>query len=319
MKKILFVGSINSSFIKNDYEGLKKYFDVRLYKHKFLDTLGNVIWCDTVFGWFASYRMILPTLFAKILNKKIVVVAGGYDVVNAPEIDYGAFARTPDKWISRFVFKHADVILPVSKYIANELLEKDVINYCKTELKIIYNGVDLNKFYPYGDKSDKVAITVGEINWNNLSRKGIKSFVEAAQFLPDTQFVVIGEFKDDAIDYLKSIATDNVHFTGFISNEELLTWYQVAKVYVQPSYHEGFGLSVAEAMLCECIPVTSNKGALSEVTGKKGVPFNRPKLLATAIKYAQQDSSTTDIRGRLRIIINFSLQKRIERLKEILE
>jgi len=320
-KKIFFVGNLKSSFIKNDYRGLQKYFNVRhtprklYFKLNILETIRNVIWANTIFCWFASFRAVIPTILGKILSKKVVVIAGGYDCVFTPEINYGAFTRIPDRWVSKFVFRHADIVLPVSKYIQKELLEK-ITPY---ETHTVYNGVDANKWYPQGVKDEKLVMTVGEINWNNLQRKGIEDFVKTAVYLPDVTFLVIGEFKDNAIDYLKAIATRNVRFTGRVSDEELLIWYQRAKVYAQLSYHEGFGVSVAEAMLCECIPVLSTKGALPEVGGKNAyyVPFGDPEFTATVIERALKSNNGGMFRAR--VALNFSMQKRINELRRILE
>lgn len=327
MKKIFFIGSLDSSFINNDYKELQKHFKVkkcnippiispktwRTYQSMW-EILWKVVWCDTVFSWFASWRAIIPTIFAKMLGKKIVIVAGGYDVVYAPEINYGAFARQPDKKISKFLFKYADIVLPVSGHIQKELLEK----LTPKETKLVYNGVITDNFYPKGKKINNLVITVGEINWSNLKRKGIAHFVKAAKYLPDANFVVIGQFKDTAIDYLKRIASPNVSFTGYVDNEDLLRWYQAAKVYAQLSYHEGFGISVAEAMLCNCIPIVSNKGALPEVAGKWDTYYGKPKLAAECIKIAIEGNNTGSL-FRDRILMNFSLEKRINKIKEILE
>ena len=326
MKKILFVGNIGhgSTFIDNDYKELQEHF---LVKHvsitrlhpklaTILKILKAVMWCDVVYGWFASYRMIIPTIFAKMLGKKIVVVAGGYDVVNAPEINYGAFIKTPDRWISKFVFRYADIILPVSNYIANELTD----NFGKglPPMKVIYNGVKISEFYPQGEKVDNLVITVGEVNWSNLKRKGIEDFVRTARLLPKINFVVIGGCKDSSINYLKSIATSNVMFTGFVSKKDLLGWYQKAPVYAQLSYHEGFGLSVAEAMLCECVPVVTDKGALPEVTGMADTLYAAPMLSAMEIRVALKVKKNLRYLYRERIIRKFNLKKRINKLKEVL-
>ena len=84
--------------------------------------------------------------------------------------------------------------------------------------------------------------------------------VSAIRFdFPDAEFIIIGKHCDNSIKYLKSVASNNVRFTNFVSNEELLKWMQEAKIYVQISSHEAFGLSLAESMLCECIPVVTKR------------------------------------------------------------
>ena len=46
----------------------------------------------------------------------------------------------------------------------------------------------------------------------------------------------------------------------FCLESELTTLYAEDSVYVQPSLHEGFGLSVAEAMSAGCVPVVTSAG-----------------------------------------------------------
>jgi glycosyltransferase involved in cell wall biosynthesis len=319
-KKIFFVGALHSSFVNNDYKNLQKYFSLRHFEMKRymgdkLKVFKNVLWCDVVFGWFGSWRMVLPIIFAKLLHKKVIVTAVGFDVACAPEINYGAWRKNPDKRVMKFVFKHADLVLPISKFSQKELMKRLPVK----ETQIIYCGVNTKKFYPQGEKDDKLVITVGEIKWNNLKRKGIEDFVKAAKYLPDVNFVVIGKEEDSSIDYLKNIATNNVTFLGYVNDKDLLWLYQRAKVYAQLSYHEGFGVSVAEAMLCECIPVTSGKGALPEVVGMCGfyTPYGSPALAAVAIKKALNADWGKTFRAR--VLDKFSLDKRINKLREILE
>jgi hypothetical protein len=69
---------------------------------------------------------------------------------------------------------------------------------------------------------------------------------------------------------LRQAASPNVEFLGFVSDEELFSLYARASVYVQASMHEGFGLSVAEAMSAGCIPVVTRAGSLPEVVGDVG-------------------------------------------------
>ena len=164
---------------------------------------------------------------------------------------------------------------------------------------------------PNKNKNKKeLVITVGNVTWGTVTKKGLETFVKSAKYLPDIDFVVIGKHIDDSIEYLKSISSPNVKFTGYVSFDELLKLYQTAKVYVQVSGHESFGCSLAEAMLCECVPVVTNRAALPEVVDDAGfyVEFNNPKETTRQIKKALKSN-----RGKLardRIKIQFPFEKR---------
>jgi len=165
------------------------------------------------------------------------------------------------------------------------------------------------------------ALSVGNIDRSNLGRKGHEPFVRAAAFLPEAEFVLVGAWKDDAIDYLRRIATPNVSFTGRVDEKTLLDYYRRASVYVQASAHEGFGMSVAEAMLAGCIPVVTRAGALPEVVGEAGL-YTRsqdPALLAQAIREALNEPDAARGRARQRILECFPLSKRQEAIEHLID
>jgi len=323
--KICFVGSLSHAFVKRDYEILKKHFDVDVVKLpktklewiKYPSLVKKKIKeSDVVFGWFAGWHTAPAIYYSKKYKKKSIVVAGGYDVVFLPEIDYGAFTTLKEKIPAKYVLKNADLIISVSKSNQRELLEK--VEPRKNIL--IYNGVPLNRF-PHSElDKENLAITVGGIKRSNLKRKGIEIFVKSAKYLPDVRFAVIGKFIDDAIDYLKAVASPNVEFTGFVSDKELVEWYQRAKVYVQVSAHEGFGVTVAESMLCECIPVVTKRFALPEVVGECGfyVPYGDEKATAEAIKKALNAPDELGKKARERIKKMFPLEKREMELRKLI-
>jgi glycosyltransferase involved in cell wall biosynthesis len=62
-----------------------------------------------------------------------------------------------------------------------------------------------------------------------------------------------------------------VHFTGFIPEDELPLWYNAARLFAFPSLYEGFGLPVLEAMACGAPVITSTTASLPEVGGKAAV------------------------------------------------
>ena len=48
---------------------------------------------DLVFGWFASWHTFWPVTLAWLMRKPSVLVIGGYDTANMPEIPYGVQGR----------------------------------------------------------------------------------------------------------------------------------------------------------------------------------------------------------------------------------
>jgi glycosyltransferase involved in cell wall biosynthesis len=64
---------------------------------------------------------------------------------------------------------------------------------------------------------------------------------------------------------------DDVHFLGFVAEDELPLWYNAARLFAFPSLYEGFGLPVLEAMACGTPVITSTAASLPEVGGKAAV------------------------------------------------
>jgi len=63
---------------------------------------------------------------------------------------------------------------------------------------------------------------------------------------------------------------DVVYFPGYVPQAELPLWYNAADLFVYPSFFEGFGLPVLEAMACGTPVITSNVSSLPEVAGADG-------------------------------------------------
>jgi glycosyltransferase involved in cell wall biosynthesis len=64
---------------------------------------------------------------------------------------------------------------------------------------------------------------------------------------------------------------DDVHFLGFVPEDELPLWYNAAQLFAFPSLYEGFGLPVLEAMACGTPVITSTAASLPEVAGQAAV------------------------------------------------
>lgn len=320
--RILFIHNALTEFVGLDLEELRKKFVVteRFENSRAINPL--VLWRqvkahDLVFGWFASWHTLLPVQFAKLAGKPAVVVVGGYDVANMPEIGYGhqrgGFKRTASRW----TVHTATCVVSTSDYSHAEVGRH--LGLTNGQTRRIYLGVP-DKFgvLPTSVRN-RTALTVGNVNRSNLTRKGHEAFVRSAALLPDVKFVLAGDWQDDAIDFLRGIASSNVEFTGRVSERALIDYYRASSVYVQASLHEGFGMSVAEAMLGGCIPVVTRAGALPEVTGESAVfiESTRPTAIAEAIARALSSSDYDRQACRERILKYFPLEQRGRNLEQI--
>ena len=76
---------------------------------------------------------------------------------------------------------------------------------------------------------------------------------------------------------------DAVKFLGAVRNEELVYLYNAAKLFILPSFYEGFGLPPIEAMACGTPVVVSNVSSLPEVVGDAGILVNPADVEALTV------------------------------------
>ena len=134
-------------------------------------------------------------------------------------------------------------------------------------------------------------------------------------------FVIVGKIGDGYIDELKAMASSNVVFTGFVSDPELLTWYQRAKVYCQLSRYEGLPNALCEAMLCGCVPVGTRNNGIPIAIGDTGfyADYGDVKGTADAIARAMDAPPEKGEKARERIATGFRTEQRERALTELIE
>ena len=321
MTKILFFSQNTSPFRETDKEILNKSHNVTSF---YLDSLSigeisnlleEIRECDIIYCWFASELSLIITIVARAMGKKTILVAGGYDVARVPEINYGLTLDIKREVLSRVGLRCADIVLCVSKNTKKEVLK---ISPNATVETIYVGSIDTELFRPAGSPNKNTVLTVGAISESNLQRKGLKFFAKASNFNDDKKFIILGKKENkSAVNKLKSIGGDNLLMTGYVEQQNLIKYMQEAKTYLQPSLHEGFGISVAEAMACECVPVVSHTAALPEVVGNTGLYLDNrePNEINKKIERAKNISGHS---ARQRIIEKFSRSRRQSKLLELI-
>lgn len=89
-----------------------------------------------------------------------------------------------------------------------------------------------------------------------------------------------------------------IHFTGFVSDEELLQLYNACECFVFPSFYEGFGLPILEAMACGRAVACSNTSSMPEVADGAGLLFD-PHQTAEITRALRDILLDSELRGRL--------------------
>jgi glycosyltransferase involved in cell wall biosynthesis len=316
MPRILFACPSDASFIRVDREVLAERWPVEVWKQPGRWTnpfklLPMFFRADLVVGWWASWHTFWPITLAWVFRKPSLLIVGGFDTANMPEIGYGFQQGGPQKWLSRWVMRRATRLVTNSNYSREEIGRN--IGFGPERVEVIHHGVpDPYGGLPGDEARRRMALSVGFVTRGNLEIKGQRAFVETAAELPDIEFVLAGPHKDDAAAQLQAKATPNVTFTGWLEQDDLDRLFREASVYVQASQHEGFGIAVAEAMLAGCVPVVTAAGALPEVVDGTGiqVPTDDPKDVAAGIRQALEAGPEARAAARERVLTAFPVDVR---------
>jgi glycosyltransferase involved in cell wall biosynthesis len=96
----------------------------------------------------------------------------------------------------------------------------------------------------------------------------------------------------------KSGIGDRVHFTGFVEDEDLVHFYGACDLFVFPSFYEGFGLPILEAMACGRAVTCSNLTAMPEVADGAAILFD-PYSISEMVRAIADILLDSELRGRL--------------------
>ncbi len=222
----------------------------------------------------------------------------------------------------RYLLKGPLAVIAPTEPVAEEL-ERMGVRTRRTA--VIPTGSDVGRFNPSNDgtavreklglKGKKVLIYVGRISFE----KNIGEIVEVMPLLDDTILMLVG--KGPAEEMLRTKAEalgvgDRVIFPGFVSDEELPSYYAAADAAISASRFETQGLSIIEAMATGLPVVCVNERAFSSFVedGKNGFLFEDNML--EAIEKALNASSEIREEAR-RTAERFSIAASAKELEDL--
>jgi len=132
-------------------------------------------------------------------------------------------------------------------------------------------------------------------------RKNIPGLLRATAILkrtyPDILLIRVGTGRNSTLELIKSLdLTDNIRYVTANNENDLVRLYNAADVFTFPSFYEGFGLPVLEAMACGIPVVASNRTSIPEVVGEAGLLADPTNLsaMAQALKEVLSDRALAE-------------------------
>ena len=265
--------------------------------------------------YFRGYGKQKMTFMAKAINKgrkadmvilsHINLLPVGYLIkIASPKtklilIAHGIEVWEPFSQRAKRMIPKCDLILCVSEYTRNVL---ETVNQIATnKLRVLNNCLDpfleepvesekdkalLNK---YGFQKDDIILMTLTRLASTESYKGYDKVLEALPGLlkthPDLKYLIVGKYdekeKKRLDQKIKELEVEPyVSFSGFVPDEELATHFNLADIYIMPSWKEGFGIVFIEAMFYNKPVIAGNKDGSVDalLNGELGLLVNPESL-----------------------------------------
>ena len=321
---------ITDGFMTTDMELMRPYVDIipidltggrptrpRFYARLLRALVGRNARAVYAYFFGEEYTLQMAVLL-KALGRGLIIASGGTDATWVEDIGVGALGSTANRRRFARSMRLADSVLAFS-----DSSRADILRFASPRrIRTAHMVVDSERFCPGPAERARRAVTVAAtVSETALLVKGVAPFVAAATLLPEVELVVLGTCVDEAARALKARAPANVRFLDrFLAPDEYVALLQSAAVYVQASGHEGFGVSLAEAMACGCVPVVADRYSMPEVVGETGikVTFNDHAALAAGIRQAL-DRPELGPAARDRVVTLFTPERRGRILRQELE
>lgn len=200
-------------------------------------------------------------------------------------------------WTS-YSIRKSEKIFTISQFSKDAIISN--FNVSENKVIVTYPGYDKELFKPQYDSkklleaytilkklygiSGRFILYVGTIQ----PRKNILNLVKAFQELKknkknrNLQLIIVGKhgwlYKEIINEINKFSINKDIILSDYISDDILIKLYQSALGFILPSFYEGFGLPVVEAMACGCPVAVSNRSSLPEIVGEAGLIFDPDKI-----------------------------------------
>lgn len=246
-------------------------------------------------------------------NKAVTV----YDLAfyHHPEWFSRSFARVYNFLIPR-ILKKSRWVFTDSEFIKNEM--HDIYGIDREKIDVVY-GAPADIFKSVDLMREPFALAVGSID----PRKNLKPLIELFARYPEYRLVVVGQQNRVFASMNLENLPDNISFTGYVSDDELVALYNRASVFVYPSLYEGFGIPPLEAQACGCPVICSKMASLPEVGGDSVIycdPYDKEDMTQKIKMILDDKDRQNELRQKgFENIRRFSWEESAKKMMETIE
>lgn len=203
----------------------------------------------------------------------------------------------------RFV-RNADRIISMSQNTKKDLIS--VLGVKSQRIRVVYPGTNRDLFTPRDLKKARqelhlplnrqIILHVGVDEPRKNIRTLIKAFYFVKKKFPRALLIRIGGMRSNTRRLVLSLRLEDA-ILHYQKVENIALFYNAADLFVVPSYYEGFGLPLVEAMASGCPVVAGNSSSIPEVVGEAGIifPSSDVKALSESIFKVLTDQNMRSI------------------------
>lgn len=316
------------NYTKNIFDKLQNKIEINIAKPKITNKYLSHLWMYFILPFKKGDILFCPSNLAPIYvprSKKLVVTIHDVAFLTYPE-SFSNFFRIYYKLVIPIVLKMADKIITVSNYSKNEIEKYYPLS--KGKIEVIYLGFDDSFNIIDNIKKKNQILYVGSMN----KRKNFIGVLKAFKLLNKKNYrlLIVGNFftnflinDDDKIILEEAKKNPNIQFKSNINNTELIEVYNESKLFLFPSFYEGFGLPVLESMACGTPVICSDTSSLPEVGGEAVVYCDAYDInnIREKIELVLRDEALQKqmIKKGLNRVKNFSWEKSSKKHIEVFE